>query len=290
MIKFCPMCGTKVITESKFCNSCGLNLVEYQKKLDKLIESDSTVQTNNANSRIPSKNIVPSKIENQPVNPKQDDNTTFNMQDYLISLDKDYGYLDNVYFNLQREKNQRKISAARKAYASSAGDENIIFVFDDTLFGAADEGFLVTDRKIYVRNSDEWGTFNIYHTEINSYSFEKDLVLNRVIGQRIVLNDENKISLTSYTEPQTKSIIALLKKIKATFCGQTTSTVSAPASTPAPKPKSSPDQLSSQETTRGVELTEEFAYYTPPPPFTPPPPKNFLGKPQIIKNFWESLK
>lgn len=36
MIKFCPMCGQKIAPDSRFCNGCGLNLVEYQKKLNKL--------------------------------------------------------------------------------------------------------------------------------------------------------------------------------------------------------------------------------------------------------------
>ena len=30
------MCGKKIISGSKFCDSCGLNLIDYQKKLDGL--------------------------------------------------------------------------------------------------------------------------------------------------------------------------------------------------------------------------------------------------------------
>ena len=281
MIKFCPMCGSKVIADSKFCNGCGLNLTEYQQKLDKLMKNSPT-QIKSTGTGNTNENIVPPKTENSPVHSEQDDNTAFNMQKYIRSLNKDYDYLDNVYFNLQREKNQRKISAAQKAYATATKDENIIFVFDNTFFGAADDGFLVTNKKIYVHNGDG-EPFNISHAEIKSYSFEKYFFGQRVIGQKIILNNDKKITLTSYKEPQTKSLIALLKKIQATFCGQV-SVAPKKNSLLHREEKTPPAQPISQETPRGVELTEEFAYYTPPPPFTPPPPKNFLGKPYIIKN------
>ena len=44
MIKFCPMYGQKVIPSSKFCNGCGLNLVDYQKKLDRWSKAVESVK------------------------------------------------------------------------------------------------------------------------------------------------------------------------------------------------------------------------------------------------------
>lgn len=205
---------------------------------------------------------------------QKDSGSDSNLQEYIRSLDEKYGYLDKVYFNLQKEKNQRKINSARKAYDSEATDENVIFVFDETFFGSADQGFLVTDKKIYVRCG--WESFSIAHAGIRSYSFEKEFFAQKVIGSNIIMNDAKKISMTSYTEPQARTMVELLKDIKATFSGQAATTISAPAPPPA--------QPISQETPRGVELTEEFAYYTPPPPFTPPPPTDFLGEFYMIKN------
>lgn len=248
MINFCPMCGSKVIAGSKFCNGCGLNLTEYQQKLDKLMGTSpiQTKSTNTGNTGNTNKNIIPLKTKNPPVHSELDGNPNFNMQEYILSLDKDYDYLDNIYFNLQREKNQRKISAAKKAYANEAKNENIIFVFDDTLFGAADDGFLVTDNKIYVHNSDG-DAFNIPHAAIKSYSFEKDVFAKKTIGRKIILNGEKKITLNSYMEPQTKSLIALLKKIQATFCGQVAPKISAPTTTPASNQRLSPPQSSPRQ-------------------------------------------
>ena len=171
---------------------------------------------------------------------QKDSGSDSNLQEYIRSLDEKYGYLDKVYFNLQREKNQRKINSARQAYASEATNENVIFVFDNTLFGSADDGFLVTDKNIYVHNMDEWKTFSISHVGIKSYSFKEDVFARKVIGHSIMVNDAKKITLNSYTEPQAKTMIELLKDIKATFSGQAATTISAPAPPPAPKPKSTP--------------------------------------------------
>ena len=169
---------------------------------------------------------------------QKDSGSDSNLQEYIRSLDEKYGYLDKVYFNLQKEKNQRKINSARKAYDSEATDENVIFVFDETFFGSADQGFLVTDKKIYVRCG--WESFSIAHAGIRSYSFEKEFFAQKVIGSNIIMNDAKKISMTSYTEPQARTMIELLKDIKATFSGQAATTISAPAPPPAPRSKSTP--------------------------------------------------
>lgn len=270
MIKFCPMCGQKITSGSRFCNGCGLNLVEYQQKLDKLLASDK-----NESARAKA-DVSAKEIATQPCL-QGDSNSSFNLQDYICSLTEKYTTLPKVYFNVENKKNKTKISAACKAYAREAISENVIFVFDDTLFGAADDGFLVTDKKVYVHNMNE-DPFKISLAEINSCSIKKAL-----LERRIVLNGNAEIQLTSYDRLEAEKMRDLLKEIRATFCGQATVDPKK-HSLLCREEKTSPAQPISQETPRDVELTEEFAYYAPPPPFTTPPPKNFWGKPYIIKN------
>lgn len=42
MINFCPVCGEKILNEANFCVKCGLNLNDYQLKLEKLIAESET--------------------------------------------------------------------------------------------------------------------------------------------------------------------------------------------------------------------------------------------------------
>lgn len=227
MIKFCPMCGKKVIAGSKFCNGCGLNFNDYQKKLDGLAASEKNAPTRAGNITTASTDPPATSARQQ-----KDSGSDCNLQAYIRSLNEKYGALQKVYFNVEDEKSRTKIQAAQKAYASDAKKENVIFVFDDTVFGAADDGFLVTDKNIYVHNMDE-AFFKISLAEINSCSIKKTL-----FNRRIVLNGNAEIQLTGYGQSEAEKIRDLFKDIRATFCGQAATTISAP--TPAPNPKSTP--------------------------------------------------
>ena len=83
------------------------------------------------------------------------------------------GSLRKVHFAGFGDKAEKKIKAAIKAYAADAASEHAIFVFDNTVFGGADEGILVTDKKIYSRG---WlaGAFCIPIDKIESISYTKD--------------------------------------------------------------------------------------------------------------------
>jgi len=52
-----------------------------------------------------------------------------------------------------------KLKNARKGHASLSGsDETVVMLFDDTLFGSAREGFLLTTNRFYSKNIMEAGT------------------------------------------------------------------------------------------------------------------------------------
>ena len=266
-MKFCPMCGQKVIPSSKFCNGCGLNLVEYRQKLERLAKSETLTENNllREASIIALKNSAETTSTRPQVNESQE---------FVSSLYERFGSLRQVYFNVSGGKNLLKIKSAIKAYALKAANEQVIFVLDDTFFGGGEDGFLVTTENIYVHNMDA-KAFVVPWYEIQT--FEPKF---KQLGQRISINGEQEIFLSGYSQVELNTLFELLDEIKAAFGGQVSV---------APKKKSplrreeklSPTQPISQETLRNDEPTEELTYYTPPPSFTPPPPKNFLDKPYI---------
>ena len=96
MINFCPMCGQKIVLSSKFCNSCGLNLIEYQRKLNILATESanakkpiSTRENTTAvvatepqkKSPIPVKTNVPQK--NKPSKPIVVEDGNLSAEEYL---------------------------------------------------------------------------------------------------------------------------------------------------------------------------------------------------------------
>lgn len=76
--------------------------------------------------------------------------------DYVDYL-KSFGTFDNVYFNENKEKSQKKIQGAIKGYAKLSSNEIPIVCFDDTVFGAADEGFLMTNKFLYAKSRNDDG-------------------------------------------------------------------------------------------------------------------------------------
>lgn len=252
MMKFCPMCGEKIPSEtSKFCMGCGLNLVAYRKKLEHLSASEPLDKNNS------SRETKTASGKSVPPRPRVDE-----PQDMTRSLFERFGYLPHLYFNVSGEKNSMKVNSAVKAYAHDAANENIIFVLDDTLFGGGEDGFLVTTENIYVHNMGEKAFVVSWH-EVQTFA-----PTVKKLNQRIAINGGREICLSGYSQGELNTLVELLDAIKANRGGQMSVT---------PK-KTSPPR---QETRQDVEPAKEFVYYTPPPPFTPPPPKNDFGRPYV---------
>lgn len=49
-IKFCPKCGTKILSEAKFCLNCGFNFEKYISEIDNE-KNDVVLEKKRANSR-----------------------------------------------------------------------------------------------------------------------------------------------------------------------------------------------------------------------------------------------
>lgn len=127
-----------------------------------------------------------------------------------------YGNENCVYFAGKNEKAIDKIDKAVEAYGVKDFKSGVIFCYDNTLLGGAEDGFYVTDCRIYVHNSGE-EKFSIPFTEVKTIQ-----VLERNGRFSIWINDgENDatyIKVISRKEHAEK-LVEILKDIQESFQG-----------------------------------------------------------------------
>lgn len=121
--------------------------------------------------------------------------------------------INDLYFNTTSEKNQQKIGKAIAAYASNVNNngEYVILCVDDTVFGAADDGCLVTDQNIYAHNKDGAGVqvmpwaevVNIY---VDEGFFNDSVKINGV-------SHITKIDVNSFDRKTTYIFLNILQEI-----------------------------------------------------------------------------
>lgn len=201
------MCGKKIPSaDAKFCMGCGLNLVEYRQKLERLAKNETPPKTtlSRETNAAPKKSAETTSTCSQVNEP----------QDLVHSLYERFGYLRQVYFNVSGKKNSTKIQSAVNAYASKAANEQIIFVLDDTLFGGGEDGFLVTTENIYVHNISA-KAFVVPWREVQTF----DHTFNPS-SQCISINGGQKILLSGYSQVELKTLIELLYELKTALGGQ----------------------------------------------------------------------
>ena len=131
----------------------------------------------------------------------------------LDELYSEYNGLEKVYFYGKSDKANKKIQSAVDHYATNIykTSETAMIVFDDTLFGGAEDGFLLTDRRIYVHNTfyDPW---YIEFKDISTIT-----VTNR--GNRLLINAVNEVELTNYNESKANRLVNLINKLKFEMTG-----------------------------------------------------------------------
>ena len=62
-------------------------------------------------------------------------------------------YSDHNFLLLGTKAFQSKIGKAMAAYAKISSNEKVLFMVDNTIFGSAKEGYVLTDKRIYINNS-----------------------------------------------------------------------------------------------------------------------------------------
>jgi len=145
---FCTACGCKLADGSKFCGGCGAKVVAASSDAPKT-DSGGALDT---------------------------------LKMSLVSL------ADKGKVFIEGDIPDKKLSNAIEAYAQTAKKQDVLLLVDDTVFGSAKDGFLVTSTAIYAHQMGV-GPRHISFDEISSVSAEKQKfgVELRVNGLRLLV-------------------------------------------------------------------------------------------------------
>lgn len=115
-----------------------------------------------------------------------------------------------LYFcSLQDSKSQKKFMNAINAYAKLVPNEIPILCFDDTFFGGAENGFLVTTHGIHINNHNETSAKFVNFKDIES------VTLNEGFAQsELVINGEIKAVMTGLDHADCNNIWVAVNLMK----------------------------------------------------------------------------
>ena len=132
------------------------------------------------------------------------------LQNFIDCLSQTY-QIPCLYFANQNEKGNGKIINAIKAYAQESENELIICVFDDTLFGGADDGVLISNEALYVHNAFDSGRIRIPLADIASFRIESK-------NKNIWINDNTRIHLACCRgSADLQALIDIVSKVQEVF-------------------------------------------------------------------------
>ena len=112
--------------------------------------------------------------------------------------------MNNIYNKIFDEKiffhpdiPPKKLKNALKTYAK-IGSEVPLMLIDDTLFGSAKAGLILTNEAIYIKDSNDKNSFSCLLDNIEKVSFKSYVIL-----QKLTINDTLKID---FTQPSKKAL------------------------------------------------------------------------------------
>jgi len=92
----------------------------------------------------------------------------------------------NAFFSCRNKIPEDKISKASASYyKTEQTDEKILFLYDNTLFGAASKGFIITDRRFCQYNTEP-----VYIKDITYVEKEKDIIIIKTQYSKIAIECE----------------------------------------------------------------------------------------------------
>ena len=103
-----------------------------------------------------------------------------------------------------------KLENARESYASFTSEEDVILLYDDTVFGSAKDGFLLTSRRLYQKNMTELSR------AVKLSNIEDITIKHRMLSSLMsVHSDEGIINiiLTESSNGKNDKLLAVLKQI-----------------------------------------------------------------------------
>ena len=116
----CPSCGAPVSNGTKFCEYCGSPL--------------------------------PAPAAPAPSAAAVDDDDSFELPDDVIDLFCEIDD-DNIYCCYNEDFDERKVDNAVRKYARGIDLDYLLIQIDDTVFGSAEDGCLITPDMIYVNDT-----------------------------------------------------------------------------------------------------------------------------------------
>lgn len=120
----CPSCGAPIIDSTKFCEYCGV--------------------------RLP----APTEPQTAPSEPQDaDDDDMFELPDDVIDLFCDIDD-KSIYCCYCDDFDEKKLNNAVARYAYGIDLDYLLIQIDDTVFGSADDGCLITPDMIYVHDKE----------------------------------------------------------------------------------------------------------------------------------------
>ena len=114
---------------------------------------------------------------------------------------------ENIYF--PPDIPEKKLRNAIKSYAD-IGDETPLVLIDDTVFGSAKAGILLTNFALYIKDSTEKRSFRCALNSIEQVSFKNYVVLKRLIINEAIVID--------FTQPSKKAL-SLFSDMISELCG-----------------------------------------------------------------------
>ena len=103
-----------------------------------------------------------------------------------------------------------KLNNARESYASLMKDDEVfVLLYDDTVFGSANEGFLLTSSRLFQKNIAEQGAF------INIANITDITVKHRLLTSNVLVHSEMgalNMTLTESSSRKNDIVVHLLQR------------------------------------------------------------------------------
>ena len=170
----CPSCGAPVTDGTKFCEYCGV--------------------------QIP---VQAAPVQSAPEVDEDDD--MFELPDEVIDLFCDIDD-DNIFCCYNEDFDERKLDNAVKKYASDIDLDYLLIQVDDTVFGSAEDGCLITPDMIYVHDAS--GTRRREITPDSEWKVKTGFLT----GGSLILDGE---VIFKYTQPDNGSMEQLAEALNA---------------------------------------------------------------------------
>lgn len=111
-----------------------------------------------------------------------------------------------IYIYNTDDKTKKKFKGATSSYARLVDDEYPIVCYDDTVFGGAKDGFLITNFGIHLHNSNEKAIF-----------FEHKNIRRLEMRGKNIYIDNKKIDITGKDDEVKQRILLLIRRVRDYF-------------------------------------------------------------------------